>query len=601
MTVNLKNHILLIVFSFLFGISCTSDDNLLYYDNADLIIECNRSLSWIEGRAVTEEDGSGNFTDGDCIEMLIKSGELNKIIRPEYKEGRWTPSLNRGDYSSEKINVSAIYPVLPFTDEGNMLRNITLPTDQSNIENHKSVDILYANAVAGLSDSYIRLQFSHAMHRICINLKGNVPEDLQVELLSVTDGYISLENGTVAGIESSVPQWMIPFKKGENSYMAIILPQDATSYHSGEGFVKLTSGGKTVHYTLDESINSFNQGMQTTINLTLKSAETGDVDTEFSNQTRWVYGVNAPNFPGKENIKTYNVGKYDVEEGIWLRYAYEKMYPPMPIEVQYLTWKDGCGWYDCNKSFEYEGDRNMCWAAAASNLIHWWLEHNREYIEAYDKLFGKDHANMKRPEKYTKMTKENQHHSEVFNFFKSSFRDKGSWDTGGVNWYINGDRKNLSPEIINFNGFFSEVFTKDDKVAEEIKNMSKENFNKSMKDAFKNNKAIGFTSYDFAGKNTGVHALTIWGAEFDSDGNVEYIYFCDNNSSDIEPNHASLQRYKVVYVESTIPEIKGLIANLRALDYNDGTVPTSLLPFSSLTLVDLRQDVWQRFFKDKIN
>ncbi|WP_299230957.1 IdeS/Mac family cysteine endopeptidase [uncultured Bacteroides sp.] len=596
MTVNLKNHILLIVFSFLFGISCTSDYNLSSDSNAELIIECNRSLSWIEGRAVTEEDGSGNFVDGDRIEMLIKSGVVNKTFMPEYKEGRWTPSLNRGDYSSDKINVSAIYPILPFTDEGNFLRTISLPIDQSNVENHKSGDILYANTVAGLSDSYIRLQFSHAMHRICINLKGNVPEDLQVELLSVTDGYISLENGTVAGFESSVPQWMRPFKKGENSYMAIILPQDATSYHSDEGFIKLTSGGKTVHYTLDEGINSFNQGMQTTINLTLKSAETGDVDTEFSNQTRWVYGVNAPDFPGKENVKTYNVGKYDVEEGIWLRYAYENMYPPMLNESQYLTWKEGCGWYDCNKSFEYEGDRNMCWAASASNLIHWWLEHNRKYIEAYDKRFGQDHANMKRPEKYTKMTKENQHHSEVFNFFKSSFRDKGSWDTGGVNWYINGDRKNLSPDILNFNGFFSGVFTKDDKVAEEIKNMSKENFNKSMKDAFKNNKAIGFTSYDFAGKYTGVHALTIWGAEFDADGNVEYVYFCDNNSSDIEPNHASLQRYKVVYVESTIPEIKGLIANLRALDNNDGSIPTLLHPFSSLTLVDLRQDVWQRAF-----
>lgn len=598
MTVNLKNHILLIVFSFLFGISCTSDYNLLYDDNADFIIECSRSLSWIEGRAVTEDDGSGNFADGDCIEMLIKSGDLNKIINPEYKEGRWTPSLNRGDYSSGKINVYAIYPILPITDDGNMLRTISLPTDQSNIENHKSGDILYANAVAGLSDSYIRLQFSHAMHRICINLKGSVPEDLQIELLCVTDGYISLENGTVIESASSVPQWIKPLRKEDNSFMAIILPQDATPYHSGEGFIRLTSGGKTAYYNLDEKINSFTKGMQTTINLTLKSVGTGEVDTEFSNQTRWVYGVDAPDFPGKENLVTYNVGRYDVDEGIWLRYAYEKMYPPMPIEVQYLTWKEGCGWYDCNKSFEYEGDRNMCWAAAASNLIHWWLEHNRKYIEAFDRDYGLGNADMRRPEEYTKMTEDNQHHSEVFNFFKSSFIDKGGWDTGAVNWFINGNRKNISPLNLNFNGFFSEVFSKEDEVAVEIKNMSKENFNKSMKDAFKNNKAIGFSSYDFAGKNTGVHAMTIWGAEFDAEGNVEYVYFCDNNYADSEPNHASLLRYKVVYAESTVPEIKGLVANMRALDYNDGTVPTMLLPFTSLTLVDLRQDIWRKTFPD---
>lgn len=73
----------------------------------------------------------------------------------------------------------------------------------------------------------------------------------------------------------------------------------------------------------------------------------------------------------------------------------------------------------------------MCWAAAASNLIHWWMDQNREYIAAYDKKYGPEYGDLKRPEKYTRMTPENQQHSEVFNFFKSSFGNQGSWDTGG--------------------------------------------------------------------------------------------------------------------------------------------------------------------------
>lgn len=590
----IKIYIFLFICCSLFMMSCTSNDDLLQNNSGSLVLQCDKSLSWLGSRTVINDNGTGSFSDGDCIELLVASDGKFQFLEPQYASGEWTPSLKNGDYSSKELRLSALFPILP--SKGKTERTIVLPVDQTTQENQAGADILFADAEARFSDSSVLLQFGHAMHRICINLKGSVPENLRMEINSVTHGSISLETGDVLLSDNASRTWIKPFKKDQQTYTVIILPQDATPYHSGEGLIKLTIGDKVVSYSLDESISSFERGKQTTINLDLKSSETGDVDMEFCNQIRWVYGVNAPDFPGKENLITYNVGRYDVEEGIWLRYAYENMYPPMPIEAQYLTWKEGCGWYDCNKSFEYVGDRNMCWAAAASNLIHWWLEHNRKYIEAYDMEYGQEYDYMERPEKYTKMTKENQHHSDVFNFFKSSFRDKGSWDTGGVNWFINGDRKNLSPEILNFNGFFSKVFTKDDKVAVEIKNMSKENFNKSMKDAFKNNKAIGFSSYDFAGKNTGVHALTIWGAEFDADGNVEYVYFCDNNSSDIEPNHASLLRYKVVYVESTIPEIKGLMANLRALDYNDGTVPTLLHPFSSLTLVDLRQDIWQQAF-----
>lgn len=593
----IKTYVYSFICCSLLMISCTSNDELLQNESDFIALQCNKSLPWSSGsgRAVTDENGSGNFSEGDCIELMVASEAEYKILKPEFFAGQWTPPLKRSDFSSNESRLSALFPVLPSDNDTD--RTIAVPVDQTTQTSLANTDILHADAVIKPSDSSVSLQFGHALHRICINLKGNVPDNIQLELYSVTDGSISLESGKVTTMENAVRKWIKPFKKDQYTYTAIILPQDATPYHDGEGLIKLSIGDKISSYSLDESITAFNQGMQTTINLTLNSSGTGEIDTEFSNQIRWVYGVKAPDFPGKENIKSFNVGRYEFEEGIWFRYAYENMYPPLPSEIQYLTWKEGCGWYDCNKSFEYIGDKNMCWAAGASNLIHWWMEHNQKYIEAYDKKYGQEY-DYARPEKYSKMTEKNQQHSEVFNFFKESFNDKGSWDTGGVNWFINGDRKNISPENYNFEGFFHKVFTTDDKIAVEIKNMSKENFNKTMKDAFKNNKAIGFTSYDFAGKGTGTHALTIWGAEFDAEGNVEYIYFCDNNYSETEPNHASLSRFKVVYVESTIPEIKGAVANLRALDNNDGTIPTLLHPFSGLTIVDLRQDIWKKAFPE---
>lgn len=62
-------------------------------------------------------------------------------------------------------------------------------------------------------------------------------------------------------------------------------------------------------------------------------------------------------------------------------------------------------------------------------------------------------------------------------------------------------------------------------MATDTYNMSKKNFNDWMKDAFRNHKAIGFSVYGFSNANEGLHAMTVWGAEFDAEGNVAYLYF----------------------------------------------------------------------------
>ena len=81
--------------------------------------------------------------------------------------------------------------------------------------------------------------------------------------------------------------------------------------------------------------------------------------------------------------------------------------------------------------------------------------------------------------------------------------------------------------------------------------------------------------------------MTIWGAEFDEEGNVSFLYFCDNNLSDNEPNYSAVRRFKVTYSDST----QGTY--LVPLDYNDGTQPTVQTLICSVTLVDLRQDIWK--------
>lgn len=575
--------------SILLLVSCYQQEENDLLSSNTLPLTCIQQ-TWAGTRAVIEDGGEGSFSEGDRIELLVAGEKKTATTQLEYTNGQWTPALQRDEYGTGKLTLSGLFPISAKGD-GSLAREINVPADQSSKSNHSAADILYASTTLNVTDVSATLQFKHALHRININLEGTIPDDLTIEVKSLANGQISLEDGTVTTNAGAGYTWLKPYQKSKTSYNVIILPQGAKVFSGDEGLIRLTSKGESASYKFNAQAEKFNAGMQTTINLTLKAEDGGGADMEFANQTYWVYGINSPNFPGKENVPSLPPHQQNgIEEGLWFRYSLQ-----LPNEEQYLTWKEGCGWYDSNKTFDYKGDGKMCWAAGAANLIHWWMEHNKKYIEAYDKAYGPEYNNMSRPEKYTKMTEQNQEHSEVFNFFKSSFGNKGGWDTGGINWFINGNSQYIYPEIKNFHGFFSKVFKASDPIAVEIKNPSKENFNLWMKDAFKNNKAIGFSSFDFAGKGSGVHAMTIWGAEFDAEGNVEYIYFCDNNNSKTEPNHASLKRFKVVYVESTIPEIKGLMANLRALDYNDGTIPKSF-PFSSLTLVDLRHDLWRAKF-----
>lgn len=573
--------------------SCDRAEDLSQNYSNEFNLKCAKTAWTQDSRVVTDDTGGGGFSDNDCIELQVVAGDVVSDSQLQYVSGCWTPSLNRSDYAQGALTLSALFPVLPQGREKSS-RTLNLPLDQSSSTGKVETDVLFAKTTANTTDASATLYFKHALHRINIQLKGNVPDDLKIEVRSCTKGEISLVDGAVSVSENDY-SWITPQQKDKYTYSAIILPQSAKVYQSGEGLIRLTSEGKSTTYLLNSDILSFTSGMQTTLNLTLKAAEVSEVDTDFANQSRWVYGIDSPAYPGKENLRTMPITTWITEypKGEWFRYGYDAI--GLLDEVEYLTWKEGCGWYDCNKSFEYKkGDGNLCWAATASNLLHWWLEHNRKYVEAYETKYPGNPC----PKEYRQMTEDNQNHSEVFNFFKKSFPNLGSWETGGVNWFINGDGRNLTVNSNkDFTGFFDKVFSRDNAVATETRNMSKENFNHWMKEAFRTNKAIGFSVFGFANAGSGMHAMTIWGAEFDADGNVAYLYFCDNNESETDPNYGAIKRYKVIYKLATSTD-NTRETFLTPLDNIEGTPSKWQSTVCSLTLVDLRQDIWQKAFPE---
>lgn len=127
--------------------------------------------------------------------------------------------------------------------------------------------------------------------------------------------------------------------------------------------------------------------------------------------------------------------------------------------------------------------------------------------------------------------------------------------------------------------------------------MSKENFNEMMKRAFTENKAIGFTAYKFVSGGESLHAMTIWGAEFDEEGYVSHIYYCDNNLVDQDANGVAIIRLGITYDENpAIPSMGDVAYTIQLPKPFGGSRRTSLI--TALVLVDLRQDIWKQAFGD---
>ena len=76
---------------------------------------------------------------------------------------------------------------------------------------------------------------------------------------------------------------------------------------------------------------------------------------------------------------------------------------------------------------------------------------------------------------------------------------------------------------------FTDVFTKENTPIERINVHGKDDFNEIISSALRSKKAIGIDIWGTKGGNEYGHAITLWGAGFDEEGNILIIYVVDNN------------------------------------------------------------------------
>ena len=288
-------------------------------------------------------------------------------------------------------------------------------------------------------------------------------------------------------------------------------------------------------------------------------------DSKWANRKVWVHGVNPP------------------EESAWVQLFPEFYY------TYYLPCDPSYGWYDCNKvnpTANPDGvpDGMMCWAAADASMLHWWFDQNRKYIEMYgDRYKGPDYH----------FPQPKRQESDIFQCFIDSFVDEAGYADAGVNWFIHGTIPSVPARRKPHNdaGYFRDVFPEGVQLGKNIAGLGKERFNETIKDALENKKAIAISR----GNVYSGHILNIWGAEFDENGDVSYVYMADNNDRDqLEAWGIGCIRSQIVY--ERYPE--GATYTCYKTGYKENNKSIAI---NRLVTLELGDTYWEQYFATRKN
>lgn len=555
-------------------------------------------------RAQIGDDGSGAFDEGDCVGLFVGTNPA-RYYRLTLQNGAWIPAIPHRELGNGSVTLNACYPA-PSDAEAEAAAaagalSHPIAADQRT-EGFAASDRLWCHRTFdpdAAGSARVEMTFAHAMHRLEIvvaDASGSLPADLQVAVRSAAQTSIDLASGT-ADADASTLGWITPAADASRAgrYVAVVAPQPLAELKLGEGWIRISSGGKTAYYAAPDQLGgaaSLNPGMESLLTLNLR-AQTPEPepepepDIDWANRKVWVYGVTSPVFdPEKAPIISpasdkYTPGEWYVERTI----SGENDY----IDTYQLPWVEGCGWYDCNKTYEWDvnaDDDYMCWAAASSNVLHWWLEHNAAYVEAYDQKYGETEYYKKYPRPSARF-EPLPYKSEIFKLFIDTFNNHGAGE--GVHWFINGSSGYGTsgidnPAMYDFKGYFKEVFPLSANLYDFQQGMSKEKFNQVLKEALTNRCAIAFITSN----SSGSHNMTIWGAEFDEQGYVSYVYYVDNNPmGDPDPGGAVCLRRDITYREDEIMMLKDqtYIGDIR---------------IRSLGIVGLQRDTWRAAFPEVV-
>ena len=301
-----------------------------------------------------------------------------------------------------------------------------------------------------------------------------------------------------------------------------------------------------------------------------------------------------------ENGQNNNTVEYETEEGEKRTVLFVKGVTPPALgengdfrkseEHGYIDYKAPFkteqGYFDVNKApfgKNKEVDQNLCFAAVASNTLHWYLRENKKEIEDYIKDNG-DVIRTVGANTYSLKDMLNQEveqqDSLIYQYFKEIYgnNETGYYTVPLMDLFLNGytpkedrktniENKDLQPDARG--GFLYGIIGTKPQTGMHLVN-SLSDLGNSLQHYLSNNFVVclSYTTFSYN------HVVTLWGAEYDESGLLRAVYVTDSDDQDetgVETDVA-MKRYVVKgngnlsYLSNAISEeAKG--ARINSLQY----------------------------------
>ena len=393
-------------------------------------------------------------------------------------------------------------------------------------------DVAYDGTVTAQSEGTVNITVKSQSNpgitaTVTITIKQRPSIELiEKEITSESSGSdLYLEIKTLHGKLSYTPKIV-----GEESgWLSIVNTDTTTSTEKDTIHLKATQN-KTVWKRI-AYINFEDGSNQVIKNAKGEKLEVKVVQEENKNPVvtiQWVHGIGEPKQSEKEKIEIPHTHpkKYWDNSYIffWNETTETKWFNTRKVSLLEIPAPEGA-------------DGNQCWAKTASNMLHWWFVQNEgninKYIENKSQEEKNKYAHYYKRELPTEREKEKSYIANTFRL-KAHNNKQGDFIISGLGWYLYGGSPGISrKDKPAFEGpaLFKDVFSKDEgKTPIKVERVyNRTSLNDVITKAIESKKAIGITLEGSKGTNGYAHAITLWGAAFDEEGNIIVIYVVDNN------------------------------------------------------------------------
>ena len=336
---------------------------------------------------------------------------------------------------------------------------------------------------------------------------------------------------------------------------------------------------------------------------------------------KWVYGIEGPKDSEKEKVAIINnstpTGEFYQQSYVfkWRESETTKFYNVRKLDKLFVQGKYPGNYYlftGVNGEQKSGKDISQCWAKTASNMLHWWFEHNKENIEYYKTkadispekraLYNPEYNRHNYPktdadDDRLEFDKKENMKSSIANIFRGYTHNSsnGGLIEDGLVWYFykRDSLNHLNPQKNLYPSLFNDVFAHETSPIHIDRCETKQEFETIVNTALDSKRAIGVFWQGFKGNKQYKHAVTCWGAAYDEDNNIICLYIGDSNEK-IPALYPFGIQYKNDIYGSQLDQYGNIIPN-QAYMFNYGLSKKENIYIDGFTTLDLGSDQWEEW------